>query len=237
MRRLMPPPLGDLDDDGIRAAYSFPAGRPWVRGSMVSSLDGVMRGPDGTSRSIASAADARVFSMLRAGADVVLVGAGTLRDEDYHPSRLPIAVVSAALDLPMSLRLFRLRTDQTPRTIVLTSGTAAAGASPGLQAVADVVPCGVTEIDLALAIEALASRGLRRIHCEGGPRLLGGLARAGLLDELLLSVTPSLQGGGADEHIMSVQGGLDAGLRLRTTQVLEEDGTVFIRASREQGVH
>ncbi|MDP1875984.1 MAG: dihydrofolate reductase family protein [Actinomycetota bacterium] len=235
MRRLLPPPLADLDDDGIRAAYGFPAGRSWVRGSMVSSLDGVMRGPDGTSRSIASQADARVFSILRSRADVVLVGAGTLRDEDYHPSRLPIAVVSGSLDLPMSLRLFRLRTDETPRTIVLTSEEAAVGAAPELEAIADLVPCGVAEVDLALAIEALVTRGLGRIHCEGGPRLLGDLAHAGLLDELLLSITPSLQGGGPGEHIMSVQGGLDPSLRLRTTQVLEEDGTVFIRASREHG--
>ena len=82
------------------------------------------------------------------------------------------------------------------------------------------------------AIAALVDRGLERIHCEGGPRLLGDLAREGLLDELLLTATPILHGGQAGDHIMTVDGGLIPGMRLETTQVLEEDGSVFIRASR-----
>lgn len=206
-----------------------------MRANMVSTLDGVMRGSDGTSRAISSAADQRVFSMLRAPADVILVGAGTIRAEDYHPSRTPIAIVTASLDLPPTLRLFSLRTEQSPRTIVLTTAAAASTAAPDLLAAADIVTCGETSVDLCAAVEALVERGLTRIHCEGGPRLLSDLAAAGLLDELLLTVTPLLHGGSASEHILSIAGGFDPPLRLVTDQVLEEDGSVFLRARRDTG--
>lgn len=199
---------------------------------MVSTLDGVMRGAGGTSRSIASAADKRLFSKLRAAADVVLVGAGTVRDEDYHPSITPVAVVSAGLHLPMTLRMFALRTSQTPRPLILTCASALSHAPSELLAIADVVACGDDGVDLGIMLETMHERGFQRIHCEGGPRLLGDLAAAGLLDELLLTVTPILHGGGATEHIMSVPGGLIPALRLTTTQVLEEEGSVFIRAQR-----
>lgn len=237
MRRLSPEPETEVTDDDLPSAFDFPVagawpGDTWVRGSMVSTLDGVMRGADGTSRSIASSADQRVFSRLRLGADVVLVGAGTLRDEDYHPSRLPIAIVTASLRLPLTLRLFALRTPDTPRPLVLTTESSRDAAPAELLELADVIACGVESVDLGAAVGALAACGLRRIHCEGGPRLLGDLAAAGLLDELLLTLTPVLHGGPASEHIMSVDGGLSPALRMETVQVLEEDGSVFLRARR-----
>lgn len=199
---------------------------------MVSTLDGAMRGSDGHSGSISTAADKRVFSMLRLTSDVVLVGAGTVRDEGYRPSRLPIAIVTSRLDLPLSLPLFAQRTDDTPTTYVLTTQAASATAPPALREVADIVVCGKDHVDLATAIGHLVGLGLHRIHCEGGPRLLGSLARAGLLDEILLTLTPQLLGGGTGEHIIDVDQGLEPPQRMRVTQVLEEDGSIFVRARR-----
>lgn len=232
MRRLHPGPIVEIADDELADAYAFPDARSWIRVNFVSTLDGVIRGTDGTSRSIASPADQRAFSQLRRAADVVLVGAGTLRDEDYHPARLPLAVVTATGNLPVSLRLFTLRTADTPRTLVLTTKLGAASIDRAWLPVAEVIECGEDGVDLPTAMAALIDRGLRRIHCEGGPRLLGDLAAAGLLDELLLTVVPVLHGGGPAEHLLTVAGGLDPDLRLQVTQVLEEDGSVFIRASR-----
>ncbi len=217
----------------MQAAYEFPDVSPWVRGSFVTTLDGVIRGQDGTSRSIATAADQRIFSILRSAADVVLVGAGTIRDENYRPSQRPIAIVSASADLPLSLRLFTDRTDESPRTLVLTTAIAIESSSADLRDAADLIDCGHDRVDLRLAVDALTERGLIRIHCEGGPRLLGDLAAAGLLDEVLLTVTPTLQGGTPPEHLLDLPGGLLPAMRMRTTQVLEEDGSVFIRAQRE----
>jgi riboflavin biosynthesis pyrimidine reductase len=230
VRALLPAPETGLADAELAARWEFPDTLPWIRGSMVATLDGAVTGHDGTSRSIASPTDARVFSFLRSSADVILVGAGTLRDEDYRPSRLPLAIVSRSGTLPRTLKLFRERTDTTPRSLLLTTQGGAEPASAELGDLLDVVPCGFGQVDLGEARAALVARGLTRIHCEGGPALLSALAEANLLDELLLSVVPTLLGASPDRHILSVPGGL--GWRMRITQVLEEEGTVLLRAVR-----
>ncbi|MCX6433243.1 MAG: dihydrofolate reductase family protein [Actinobacteria bacterium] len=230
MRRLLPAPIAELSDDALRDAYAFPEQRPWVRANMVSTLDGAMRGTDSGSRSISTPADQRVFSIARADADVILVGAGTIRAEDYRPSKKIVAIVSNRLDLPLTLRMLAERTDENPRPIAFATDAAAADAADELRAVVDIVPCGADSVDLQRVIEELAARGLGHIHCEGGPNLLGDLAAAGLLDELILTVAPLLLGGGPGEHILTVAGGFDPPLRLTPTHVLEEDGSVFLRA-------
>lgn len=233
MRRLLPPPVEEIPDEGLAALFAFAGMSPWVRGSMVSTLDGAMRGRDGSSRSIASAADQAVFSLLRRDCDVVLVGAGTVRDERYSPSVHPIAVVTRTLDLPADLPLFADRDERAPRTLALTTARAAAHPPTPLSPSLEVIVCGDTDVDLLVAIDALVHRGLCRIHCEGGPRLLGSLAAADLLDELLLTVTPLLVGTPKADHIVDVEQGFEPPINLTTTQVLEEDGTVFVRASRQ----
>ena len=232
MRRLLPEPAADIPEGALRDAFAFPEQTPWLRGSMVSSLDGAMRGRDGSSRSVASAADRRVFSLLRMSSDVILVGAGTIRAERYRPSKKPIAVVTARLGLTPDLPLFSAAPSGGPRTLVLTTDEAAASAPTWLTWAADVIACGPGEVDLARGASALTERGLVRIHCEGGPRLLGSLAEAGLLDELLLTISPILTGAPDRERILSVPGGFDPARRLELSQVLEEDGTVFLRARR-----
>jgi riboflavin biosynthesis pyrimidine reductase len=232
VRRLHPAPIVELDDDQLRADYGFPASGTWIRANMVSTLDGVMRGPDGGSRSISTPADQRVFSIARRDADAVLVGAGTIRAEDYRPSVRTVAIVTARLGLPLSLRMFSERTEAHARPIALTTTRAADAASGELRRVIDIVPCGDTDVDLRAVIQALTDRGHRRIHCEGGPSLLSDLVAAGLLDELLLTMVPRLLGGGPGEHIVDIAGGLDPAWRMATEEILEEDGTVLLRARR-----
>jgi riboflavin biosynthesis pyrimidine reductase len=230
VRRLYPVPAADLSDEDLSAAYAFPEQRPWVRANMVSTLDGSMRGPDHGSRSISTPVDQRVFSIARRRADVILVGAGTIRAEDYRPSALTVAIVTSRLDLPLSLRMFSERTDTHARPIALTTARAAASASDELRAVIDVLPCGDDAVDLHRVVAELGERGLGRIHCEGGPSLLGDLVSAGLLDELLLTLVPRLLGGGSGEHIIDVTGGFDPPVRLVPEHILEQDGTVLLRA-------
>jgi riboflavin biosynthesis pyrimidine reductase len=229
VQRLLPSP-GPVSDDEFVAAYEFPARRPCVRASMVTTLDGATRGPDGGSRSISSEADARIFSFLRRAADVILVGAGTMRAERYQPSRYPIAIVTRSGHLPASLPIFADRTAQTPSTLILTTVTAKT--PDWMRAVCDVVPCGENDVDLPTAIAALADRGLGRIHCEGGPGLLGDLAHLDLIDELALSISPLLLGAPGKEHLLSVPGGLVPPGRWRLLHVMEEDGTTFLRLGR-----
>ena len=93
MHLLLPSPAerpwaASLDDDALAALYGYPRGvtaeRPWVRANFVSTLDGAATGADGRSGSINTGADREVFALLRALADVVVVGAGTARAEGYR---------------------------------------------------------------------------------------------------------------------------------------------------------
>jgi riboflavin biosynthesis pyrimidine reductase len=94
--------------------------------------------------------------------------------------------------------------------------------------VADVVVCGDSDVDFAGAHAALVERGLTRILSEGGPTLFAEMARAGVVDELCLSVTPLLTGPGARRI---VAGELWPGdpVALGLTGLLEEDGALFCR--------
>jgi riboflavin biosynthesis pyrimidine reductase len=231
VRRLLPGPVADLDDDELADALAFRGDGPWLRCVFAATLDGVIRGRDGLSGSIATPADKRVFPIMRRTADVILIGAGTLRAEDYNPSRTTIAVVTERLDLPADLKLFAKRTADTPTTLVLTTERAIGAADPAeLPDGIELISCGTKVLDLSAAVDGLHQRGLLRIHCEGGPHLLSTLARAGLVDELTHTIVPTLYGAPQSEHLALDAGELD--LRLRIVQVLEEDGTVFVRAVR-----
>ncbi|WP_199837233.1 dihydrofolate reductase family protein, partial [Streptomyces caniscabiei] len=92
------PPAGGRSDvverewslDELAAAYAYPepapGGRePWLRANMVSTLDGAAQ-HGGRSQPISSDADMRIFGTLRGLADVVIVGAETVRQEGYRPA-------------------------------------------------------------------------------------------------------------------------------------------------------
>ena len=242
MQRIFPD-RRDLDDDAILAAYAYPAaddGRPFLRANMVISLDGAAQGPDGRSGTLSSPADRRVFAMLRGLADVILVGAGTARAEKYGRAesgpdvaadRLrrgqrpapPIAVVSGRLDLDPEGPLL---SGPGEPTIVVTH----AGSSPerrrALSAVTDVLVFGERKVDLAAALGELATRGLTRVLCEGGPHLLTELVVSGLLDELCLTVSPIVRGG---EALGALAGDLVPDGAMQLIHVLEEHGTLLTR--------
>src|SRR3954463_5612548 len=83
MRRLLPDPAAELSPEDVVAAYRPPPGRA-LRVNFIASLDGATT-VAGRSRGLQSPGDLRVFRILRALADVVLVGAGTATAERYGP--------------------------------------------------------------------------------------------------------------------------------------------------------
>jgi riboflavin-specific deaminase-like protein len=159
---------------------------------MVSSVDGATTGPEQLSGSISSPADKAVFGHLRQTADVILVGAGTVRAEGYRPAQRPIAVVSASLDLDTGSPLFA---DAEHQTIVVTTQDADPDRMIEISAVADVIVAGADRVEARALIDALAERGLEHVACEGGPTLLAALAVDDLLDEICLTISPLLVGG------------------------------------------
>ncbi|CAB4851222.1 unannotated protein [freshwater metagenome] len=247
---LLPHVIDDLSDAQLDDAYGWPGWpdpTPWLRVNMVATLDGAARSPDGLTAAISSDADRRVFGRLRGLADVVLVGAGTVRDEGYRPARAKpefaarradsgqrpvpvIAVVSRSLRLDMSSALF---SDRETRPIVITCAAADSVDLDRVSEHADIVISGADEVDLAVALRALRERGLHRVHSEGGPALLADIAAQGLLDEVLLTVSPLLAGGGyaGGMHIPRIMAGSplpDAPTAMRLHQIIEEDGTLFV---------
>ncbi|WP_437114912.1 pyrimidine reductase family protein [Streptomyces flaveolus] len=234
----------------LAAAYAYPepapgAPRPWLRANMVSSLDGAAQ-HEGRSQPISSATDMRVFGTLRALADVVVVGAETVRQEGYRPARVrdefagareaagqtpvpAIAIVTASLELDFTLPLF---TSPLVPTLILTGAAAAPDRIAAAErAGAQVVIAGEgMGVEPARAVRALAGLGHTRLLTEGGPRLLGQLIAAEVLDELCLTVSPTLTAGNAQR----IAGGPSVAVphRFELVSLLEEDGFLFGRYCR-----
>lgn len=233
------------DDDGLADAYAYPDGRTWIRANFVSTVDGATTGADGLSASISPKVDRRVFALLRSLADVILVGAGTARQEGYESVRPdevdaelreslglapvpPIALVSASLDLPDAL----VRgTGDAPRTIVVTVQSAPADRLARIREHCDVVIAGAHTVELEQVRSAMSERGLHRVLCEGGPSLFGDLVESDAVDELCLTLAPKLVADGAS-RIGHGTVGVDRPLRLG--HLLYEDDVLMARYVRDR---
>lgn len=204
---------------------------------MVTTLDGAAVGPDGLSGSVSSPADQQIFNAVRRDADTALIGAGTLRAEQYTPMRakpadaarreaagqLPapvVAVVSGSLDLPWELPLWR---ESTCKPLVLTHTGADSDQLATAREHADVLVLDQTTPEAI--INALVERKLTRIVCEGGPRLLRDLVAADLVDEADITVSPVFAG---TEKSPSTQV-LPQVTEFRLSHVLHGDDTLMMR--------
>lgn len=247
MRALFPAAGPDVDLLAAYAPSEPPAGRPHVRLNMVESLDGSVA-VDGRAGPLGGPADRRLFLALRALADVVLVGAGTVRAENYGPVRLaeplrafragrghtpvpPLAVVSAACRLNWAGPLFTAA-PEGPRPVVLTVAAAKAEDVAEARRVADVAVVGDETVDVGRVLAALAERGARHVLCEGGPVLNATLLAAGAVDELCVTVAPVMVGSGPR---LVAPAGVDWPVAGELTAAFEEDGNLFLRFAPAQG--
>ena len=179
--------------------YADPA--QGVRANMIFSADGAAAF-GGRAGPLSGTTDQLLLQALRSFADVVLVGAGTARAENYGPVRLtdeqrarrhaegrsdppPIAVVSRTGALPT-----RLFSDPDQLPILVTSGRAADGA-PG-NTLSRLVTSDEDSVDIGRAVQMLTDAGMPRILCEGGPSLLDELVHAGAVDEICVTIAPKL---------------------------------------------
>jgi len=229
-----------LDDEALTRCYERrPA--PTLRVNFVTSADGAVD-VAGYSAGLSGTADKRVFGILRKVCDALVVGAGTLRHENYGPVRLDearrawrraaglpevptLVVVSGSLTLDPGLPALA---NAPIRPIVLTSTSAPA--PDGLPEVAEVIRAGDAHVDLRAALAALRERGLSQLLCEGGPQLFGTLTAADLVDELCLTVSPLLAGGDAGRISAGPPAPSPVALTLHHT--LAADGTLLLRYTR-----
>lgn len=192
------------DSGELERLYAYPdSDRPWVRTNFVSTLDGAATGQDGKSGTLGGDTDTQVFALLRSLADVIVVGAGTARDEGYEDfgvdaelrARLGLSPVPTMVLVSRSLRIppALLR----PGIVVVTTADAEADAVATLRETIEVIAAGQGDIDWTEVLAEFAERGWRRVLCEGGPSLHGELVRLDLIDELCLTIAPVLAGGDA----------------------------------------
>ncbi|TNC27709.1 pyrimidine reductase family protein [Amycolatopsis alkalitolerans] len=247
MRMLWPTPLDDVTDDDLARIYGFPEDldRPWVQVNFVCSADGAAT-LEGLSDGLSNPADKRIFLLGRDLADVVLVGAGTARAENYRGARTnperqarrkalglaplpPIAVVSGSARIDPASPLL---TDTRVPPIVITTESAPEERRAVLaEAGADLLVAGEEKVDLTAALKELAARGLRRIDCEGGPHLFGELIAEDLVDQLCLTVAPVLTGPGAGRI---AEGRTGQARRLQLASILLENGFTMFRYRKHE---
>lgn len=217
MRRLFDDPTDHIT---VLEAYDVqrprPSTRPWLGVCMVASIDGSTV-VESNSRALSSKTDQEVLLTLRSLADVLIVGAATVRIEGYGPPRKPgqrVGVVSRRGDVDPTSALFTsgagflILPDDAPPTSL------------------DSVRAGTGEVDLA---GALAQLDADFVQAEGGALLNGALSAADVIDELNLTISPQLAGGDGPRV---TSGSVQLSRKMRLAHVLEDDGFLFTRYLR-----
>ncbi|MBV8256862.1 MAG: dihydrofolate reductase family protein [Actinobacteria bacterium] len=215
----------------LERLYGGPLGfdEPCLVANFVQTLDGVVAIPDvpGSNALVADGSEQDKFLMglLRACADAIVIGSGTMlasekgrwRPEGPHP---------ASAELFRELRASRGRPELPEVAVVTTGGSfdpahplvqsgalvltterAAADIRAAVPPVAEVVAVNEGDaVNLAEAVAVLRGRGHRLILSEAGPHVTGELVASRLVDELFLTVSPLIAGRFADPRLSLVEG-------------------------------
>ena len=213
-------------------------GRPYVLANMITTADGRAT-LAGRTEGISSEADRDLFHMLRAQVDAVMVGTGTIALERYGPlarrpevrkrraalglPEVPLAVTaSRTLELPVDAPLF---SDPESRIVVLTNSDREVPPSAA-QVVVERIEG--PELDLLKGAERLRrEHGVRAMLHEGGPTLLAAMLEPGLVDELFLTISPRLVGGGEPSVVEGTA--LERPPTLQLLSVLEQASYLYLR--------
>lgn len=243
MRRLLPDPAEPVD---LYDAYRPDSAGASLRLNMVLSADGRATDRGDRTAGLGGEGDLEVFRTLRALADGILVGAGTVRTEGYGPHRMradlaerraadarplpaPIIVVSRSLDLDYASPLFA---DATSPTIVVTCEASDEKRRRTAAQAGVLVIAGEAEVDLPIALRVLRERfGLMHLLCEGGPSLNAPLLEAGLVDELCLTLAPTIVGTPGPTLVAE----MSTSTTLDLLHVLESDGELYLRYAVKRG--
>jgi 2,5-diamino-6-(ribosylamino)-4(3H)-pyrimidinone 5'-phosphate reductase len=225
--------------------------RPFVYVNMAMTADGKITSATREYPRFTSSDDRLNMDRLRAEADAVLIGAGTLRADDppLHvrdpamaehrralgkdaPLLSVLVTASAAVD--PAAGFFAAGPDGT--RIVATVENAPADRVGNLERLAEVWRVGRDAVDLDALLACLAERGVRRLLVEGGGELNWHFIRAGLVDEIHLTVAPALLGGReAPTWIEGTGLAMEEQRRLRLLDVRRVEDELFLRYAVEPG--
>jgi riboflavin biosynthesis pyrimidine reductase len=196
---------------------------------MVATVDG-RAALNGSAIGIGSTLDKHLMRELRAEADVVLHGAGTVR-ADPLSARVPPDLVAVRRarglsDQPLGAILTRSGNlppkhpyYESAAVIYITSDRTVPVEEPTVE----ICHIGTVED----AIRDLGRRGVRRVLCEGGPTLNAALFEGGLVDEIFLTIAPKLTGG--VDPLTIVKGGAFGTILLELRSLIEVEGELFLK--------
>ena len=225
--------------------------RPFVYVNMAMTVDGKITSATREYPRFTSPRDRETMDRLRAEADAILVGAGTMRADnpklyvrstamrDYRqalgkPAGLDKVVVSAKLDLPDDCRFFDDR--HGGAKILATIEEAPRERRERLRDAAEIWSCGSRRVDLRLLLERLAERGVERLLVEGGGETNWQLFQADLVDELHVTIAPALLGGRDAPTLLEGIGWTMENQRRLDLRGLERDGDeLYLRYAVERG--
>ena len=178
--------------------------RPYVVLKYAQSVDGRIATSTGDARWISGEAERRISHTLRAACDAVLVGIGTVLLDDPQltvrmvPGASPVRVVlDSTLRIPDAARVL----DAEAPTLVVTTERSSPSRRESLrrrQIRVCVVPSGPGGVDLGAALAALRTEGIRSLLVEGGAEVITSLLAAGLVDRLVVGVSPMILGTGTE---------------------------------------
>jgi riboflavin biosynthesis pyrimidine reductase len=231
-----------MELESLRDALEFPTreDRPYTIANFVSTFDG-RAALKGRSAPLSSPGDRVLFHTLRERVDAIIAGTRTLRTERYgrmikdaeaRDRRVarglepePLAcVVTRSGDVPTEIPLFTTEDEPRPRIALFTTPEA------DIPADCDVVRIDPAELTLLTVLRRLrADYGVTSLLCEGGPTLFASFLHEQLVDELFLTLSPQLAGGGA-EPTVAVGIELENPAQLRLRWALARDESLFLRA-------
>ena len=184
-----------------------PDDRPYVFINMVSTVDGkiVLGEPGGSAKGLGGPSDQVLFRRLQHNADAALIGGNTLRaSQVIYPHAMARFVATRAGDLPLGNRFF---TDAPERAFVVAPGNLPTATRDRLKSVAGLIEAGDAEVDWKSALRTIRRElNVRVLLCEGGSQINGQLVRAGLADELFLTLAPKIKGGARLPTIVGGEG-------------------------------
>jgi riboflavin-specific deaminase-like protein len=240
--RLLPEP-GTIELETLRDSLVLPShpDRPYTIANFVSTADG-RAAIHGRSAPLSSAGDRAMFHALRERVDAVIVGTNTLRIERYgrmirdpearqrraerglEPEPLA-CVVTRSGDLPSDIPLFTDRDEPVPRVLAFTTDDA------DLPAGINTVRLDPSELTLTTVLRHLhADYEIGSLLCEGGPTVFGSLLHEKLVDELFLTLSPKLAGGGMAPTI-ALASELPEPVPLTLKWLLEQESCLFLRCA------
>jgi len=210
---------------------------------MAISLDGRIGTHKREHITLGTRHDRLLMDKLRARNDAVIVGAGTVRHDGYpvivrdkatrerhgksgspHPLNV---ILSRELNLPLNRPIF---TNSDISRLILTTRGASASRLKRFEKIAEVVVVPRKTIPAAVVLTELAKRGIKSVLLEGGGETHYEFARAGLIDELYVTITPRLIGGKGAPSLLDGKGFLKADhirLELMSTRRIEDE--LFLR--------